>query len=214
MIDQASGNSGLVRVMHVLHGSLMVPGWGRPIVGWVGVFMFVSCLTGIWLWWPLSGAFASGFRWRRRNTLNANLHHLAGFWILIPLAMLSFTGAWITFPKVFGRSRPRPAAESRRPRAGDARAGRCERPRPASTPRSPPPGRYATGDLVSIGWPTDQKAGMEDRLRARRAAPAEVIVADGDRQGDAAASRRSPKRSPEPCAAGTTAPAWARSGRS
>ena len=41
--------------MHVLHGSMMMPGWGRPIVGWVGVFMFVSCLTGIWLWWPLSG---------------------------------------------------------------------------------------------------------------------------------------------------------------
>ena len=35
--------------------------------------------------------------------LNANLHYLAGFWILIPLAMLSFTGAWISFPTVFGK---------------------------------------------------------------------------------------------------------------
>jgi uncharacterized iron-regulated membrane protein len=61
---------------------MMIPGgWGRPVVGWVGVFMFVSCLTGIWLWWPLSGGFASGFQWKRRNTTNANLHYLTGFWV-------------------------------------------------------------------------------------------------------------------------------------
>ena len=74
LIDRASGNSGLVQVMHVLHGSLMVPGWGRTVVGWVGAFMFLSCLTGIWLWWPLSGSLSSGLRWQRRNTTNANLH--------------------------------------------------------------------------------------------------------------------------------------------
>ena len=71
LIDRASGNSGLVQVMHVLHGSLMVPGWGRTIVGWVGAFMFVSCLTGIWLWWPLCGqprAPASGGSAATRST--------------------------------------------------------------------------------------------------------------------------------------------------
>ena len=118
VIDQASADSGPVRVMHVLHGSLMVPGWGRTIVGWVGAFMFVSCLTGIWLWWPLSGSFTTGFRWRRRNTVNANIHYLAGFWIMIPLAMLSFTGAWISFPKVFGMFESRPAT-SQQDRAAD-----------------------------------------------------------------------------------------------
>jgi hypothetical protein len=58
VIDQSPASGGLVQVMHVLHGSLMVPGWGRTIVGWVGAFMFVSCLAGIWRWWPLgrSGA--------------------------------------------------------------------------------------------------------------------------------------------------------------
>ena len=34
---------------------------------------------------------------------------------MIPLAMLSFTGAWISFPKVFGmfEARPAPSAQDR-----------------------------------------------------------------------------------------------------
>ena len=139
IIDRASGNSGAVQVMHVLHGSLMVPGWGRTIVGWVGAFMFVSCLTGIWLWWPLSGSVTTGFRWKRRNTTNANLHYLSGFWVLFPLAMLSFTGAWISFPKVFSQFESRARAGRAEPRAGDARqAARSHRDR-ASKLRLPPP---------------------------------------------------------------------------
>lgn len=111
VLDGAGANSGLVRIFHNLHGNLMVPGWGRTIVGWVGVFMFISCLTGIWLWWPIGGSFRRGFRWKRQNSTNANLHHLMGFWILLPLAMLSFTGLWISFPGVFGGGPqgPRPA---------------------------------------------------------------------------------------------------------
>ena len=102
VLDGAGANGGLIRIFHNLHGSLMVPGWGRTIVGWVGLFMFISCLTGIWLWWPIGGSFRRGFRWKRQNSTNANIHHLVGFWILLPLAMLSFTGLWISFPGVFG----------------------------------------------------------------------------------------------------------------
>ena len=111
VLDAAGSNGGLIRIFHNLHGNLMVPGWGRTIVGWVGVFMFISCLTGIWLWWPIGGSFRRGFRWKRQNSTNANIHHLVGFWILLPLAMLSFTGLWISFPGVFGGGPqgPRPA---------------------------------------------------------------------------------------------------------
>jgi uncharacterized iron-regulated membrane protein len=102
VLDQAGGNEGVVRVLHVLHGSLMVPGVGRQIVGWVGVAMLVSSLTGLWLWWPLTGSFRRGLRWKRRPQFDANLHHQTGFWVCVPLAMLSFTGAWISFPAFFG----------------------------------------------------------------------------------------------------------------
>ena len=180
IIDQASGNSGLVQVMHVLHGSLMVPGWGRTIVGWVGVFMLVSCLTGIWLWWPLSGNLRSGFRWRRRNTTNANLHYMTGFWVLIPLAMLSFTGAWISFPKVFGQFESRPAP-SGAPREQAMRARplaetslTVDRAVAAAQP-------FATGALASVGWPTDQKAEWRISFE-RKGGPAVVTVADSSAQ--------------------------------
>jgi len=156
IIDRATGNSGVIQVMHSLHGSLMVPGWGRTIVGWVGAFMFVSCLTGIWLWWPLSGGFTSGFRWKRRNTINANLHYMTGFWVLFPLAMLSFTGAWISFPKVFGMFESRPPAATDRERA--MRAKPLEQTATAVDAAVAAAKPYATGALVSVAWPTDQKA--------------------------------------------------------
>ena len=179
LIDQASANAGAVRVMHVIHGSMMIPGgWGRPIVGWVGVFMFVSCLTGIWLWWPLSGGFASGFRWKRRNTTNANLHYLTGFWVLIPLAMLSATGAWISFPSVFSAFESGPARGPGGPaggRGGPAQPlvetqSSVDAAVAAATP-------YAQGKLLSVGWPTEREAEWTIQFETG-AAPAEVKVAD------------------------------------
>lgn len=146
VLDKAGSREGLVQVFHVLHGSLMVPGMGRQIVGWVGIAMLVSSLTGLWLWWPLTGSVKRGLRWKRRPQFDANLHHLTGFWICIPLAMLSFTGAWISFPAVFGPmvgekapQRPPPAAPLAAP-ALDVNAVALKAP---SAP-------------VSIAWPTDK----------------------------------------------------------
>ena len=177
VIDQASANAGVVRVLHVLHGSMMIPGgWGRPIVGWVGVFMVISCLTGIWLWWPLSGGFRSGFRWKRRNTTNANLHYLTGFWILIPLAMLSFTGAWISFPRVFSAFEPGPAAQGGPGGPGGPPQTLVETQTSvdaavaAATP-------LATGPLLSVGWPNDRDGEWSIQFETD-GPPAEVKVAD------------------------------------
>jgi uncharacterized iron-regulated membrane protein len=146
------------------------------VVGWVGAFMFVSCLTGIWLWWPLSGGFRSGFRWQRRNTLNANLHYLTGFWIMIPLAMLSFTGAWISFPSVFS------AFESGPPRGGPGGPGggpaqplvETQTSVDAAVAAATP---LATGALFGVGWPTDRSAEWTVQFETG-GPPAEVKVAD------------------------------------
>lgn len=103
ILDRSASNEGLVHVMHVLHGSLMVPGLGRQIVGWVGVAMLLSSLTGLWLWWPLTGSLRRGLRWRRQPATSGNLHHQAGFWVALLLAILSASGVWISFPAAFAQ---------------------------------------------------------------------------------------------------------------
>ena len=149
VLDGAGANSGLIRIFHNLHGNLMVPGWGRTIVGWVGVFMFISCLTGIWLWWPIGGSFRRGFRWKRQNSTNANIHHVVGFWILLPLAMLSFTGLWISFPGVFGGAGP----AGPRPAPAMPLAQTHLTPDAALAAAQPLAG---TARLTGITWPTDR----------------------------------------------------------
>lgn len=170
VLDKASGNAGLMQFVHGLHGSLAWPGWGRTVVGWVGLFMFVSCLTGLWLWWPLTGSFRRGFRWKRQNATSANLHHLAGFWVLLPLAMLSFTGFWISFPAVFGAFEAQGGAAARAPRAqplartatgADAALAAAQ--------------RMGRGPLVAITWPTDQSPAWKIAFAG---GPAEIAIDD------------------------------------
>lgn len=193
VIDRAASNEGAVRVLHVLHGSLMVPGVGRQIVGWVGVAMLISCISGIWLWWPTSGRWTRGLRWRRQNSTNANLHHQAGFWILIPLAMLSFTGVWISFPQFFAQF-----TEASAPRGGGGGNDRMRqmRARPLEAPALTPDAAlaaaqpHATGRLVSISWPTDQAQEWKVSFE-RRGGPAEVKVDD-------ATQEVTPPRAPQP----------------
>lgn len=105
---------------HEFHENLMIRGWGRQAVGVLGVVMLILSLTGIWLWWP-RGAFAKGFAWRRAPGTMMNLHYLTGFWISVPLAIVSVTGIFLSFPGLLG--------------------GEAEPPRtsPAAAPRSAPP---------------------------------------------------------------------------
>ncbi len=100
VLDTANTRNELVSVMHRLHGSLLIttPGLGRKIVGWMGWAMTLSCLTGLWLWWPRNGKVARGLRWRRSPSTMNNLHHMFGFWVLVPLLVVSLTGVYISFP--------------------------------------------------------------------------------------------------------------------
>lgn len=174
VLDVASGG-GLVRFLHGLHGSLQIPGgWGRTIVGWIGVAMLLSSVSGLWLWWPTVGRWTRGLRWRRRADTNANLHHLFGFWIAVPLFVLSLTGAWISFPKFFGALTGEGA--SRGPdRAQQARA----RPAPRTTlsvdlaiARAQ---AVAPGAVRAVTWPTERKPDWNVRVGERS-----VSVADDD----------------------------------
>src|SRR3712207_4252927 len=142
--------------MHVLHGSLMVPGVGRQVVGWIGVAMLLSSLTGLWLWWPLKGGFRRGLRWNRRPSTSGNLHHMGGFWIALPLAVLSLTGAWISFPAFFAQVSGDPAGPS--PAERMRRMGAVPLVETRLTPDQAlaSSARHSTGALSAINWPTEQ----------------------------------------------------------
>ena len=99
-LDVVDFRSSLIGWLHRFHENLTIPEYsGRAIVGWAGVGMLILSLTGIWLWWPRNGAFLPGLRWRRSAQTTTNLHHLLGFWISIPLAVVSFTGVYLGFPQ-------------------------------------------------------------------------------------------------------------------
>jgi uncharacterized iron-regulated membrane protein len=101
LLDRASIDARPLLVLHVLHGSLLLGRPGGRLVGLVAIMLLASAFSGLWLWWPLKGAPIRGFRWRRTRSVNANLHHQAGYLAALPLAVLCVTGATISFPGLF-----------------------------------------------------------------------------------------------------------------
>ncbi|NEX92305.1 PepSY-associated TM helix domain-containing protein, partial [Caulobacter sp. 17J65-9] len=131
VLDQGDANTGVLRVLHVFHGTLNIPEVGRKVVGWFGWAMLTSALTGLWLWWPRNGAFLKGLRWTRGPLFTGNLHHLVGFWICIPLATLAFTGAYISFPQTM-KAAVAPLVGEAPAKGGPAQAGPRGRARPVA----------------------------------------------------------------------------------
>jgi uncharacterized iron-regulated membrane protein len=188
VLDVADGNDGLVRWLHRFHGSLTIPGVGRQIVGWLGVAMLLSCLTGLWLWWPAIGSWTRGFRWSSARDFETNLHHQTGFWIALPLAMLSFTGVWISFPPFFAALSGTSAEvrEAARERSQRARAQPLEQ-----TMLSPDAALAAAtgaygGKLVSITWPTDMAPSWRVSLARPDGGTANILVNDSTGEAEAA----------------------------
>ena len=100
VLDVVDFRASLFGFLHVFHENLTIPEYsGRQLVGWAGVGMLILSLTGIWLWWPRGGNFLSGLRWRRSALLTFNLHNFLGFWISLPLAAVSATGIYLSFPQ-------------------------------------------------------------------------------------------------------------------
>lgn len=173
VLEAVDFRSSLVGVVHVLHGNLLIPGpFGRQVVGWVGAAMLVMSLTGLWLWWPRNGSLRRAFRWKRAPETSANLHHLFGFWISVPLAVVSLTGIYLSFPQA-------------------ARSVTA-----ALAPMAPPAPRPGSGEVASNPKLTPERA----RELAQAAEPAAKLVAlflpaaEGrqaapERGGDAARAR-------------------------
>ncbi|HEU0044242.1 PepSY-associated TM helix domain-containing protein [Sphingomonas sp.] len=181
VLDVATNSGGLVRFLHVLHGSLQIPGgWGRSIVGWIGVAMMLSAFTGLWLWWPTTGSMKRALRWGRHRNTDTNIHQTFGFWVALPLFVLSLTGAWISFPRFFGSLVGQAPQQQRGPdRAALARAKPLDRTAltlPSAIARAR---AVAPGDLRQVSWPTTLKPDWSVQLKPTNGPPATIAVTDG-----------------------------------
>jgi len=154
-MQRGRGND-IISLSHAFHGSLFVPGFGRALIGLLGVAMALMAIGGVWLWWPPIGSWIKGLRWQRGDRrLDTNLHHRYGFWIALPLALQACTGVWIAWPQMMAVVRGAPA-----PGAGMIRAKMV----PAAQTHLSPDAALgaaraaASGAPASINWPLKDDA--------------------------------------------------------
>lgn len=85
-----------------LHYSLLLGHAGRAAVGYAGLAVLVSLLSGLWLWWPGRGRVAAALRPRLRPgsaRRNYDLHVLSGLYGLPLVLVLCLTGAALALPE-------------------------------------------------------------------------------------------------------------------
>jgi uncharacterized iron-regulated membrane protein len=98
---EAHGEMTIARIAHDLHGGFMIGREGRPLVGWVGVFMCGLACSGIVLWWPRRGGWRAAFKITGKGTIwmvLREIHGASGIWGLIVFFIISFTGVLVAFP--------------------------------------------------------------------------------------------------------------------
>lgn len=87
--------------MHLLHGILLIPEVGRQVVGIMGLFLVISGVSGIVIFWPGLRRAVQALKWQKRSGAMLNLHRQSGFLLSLVLIFEAITGAWISFPGFF-----------------------------------------------------------------------------------------------------------------
>ncbi|MCK9397698.1 MAG: PepSY domain-containing protein [Methylobacter sp.] len=88
-----------------LHYSMALGKTGMNAVGFIGLALLFSVLTGLILWWPHSGKFAKALSIKRNASserLNFDVHKTFGFYSAIILLFLIASGVYMIFPE-YGR---------------------------------------------------------------------------------------------------------------
>ncbi len=173
----------LVSFIYNLHASLLMDDVGATILGFVAIFLLISIITGLYLWWPRPGrlrralTFTSGGSVIRRHY---EWHKLSGFYSAIILGMLAFTGVYLEFAdyvvpivRVFSAVQEFPEEETMRslPIAGA---------QPLSVEQAVALGRqiFPKGELRSVSMPHEDTGVYHLALRQ----PGEVRASGGESQ--------------------------------
>lgn len=106
--------------LYDLHYTLLWDGVGRTVVGWLGVAMVLSLLSGLWLWWPSRQRLGAALRPVLRPgpvRRTYDLHVLPGVYAWIGLMLLALTGVGLAWPDVTRAVMGAPAANGPPPEA-------------------------------------------------------------------------------------------------
>ena len=83
-----------------LHSALLQGETGATFVGFVGLSLFVSLATGVYLWRPRNGKWRQAFAIKRGASverLTLDLHKTTGVYLGGALAVILFSGIYLTF---------------------------------------------------------------------------------------------------------------------
>ncbi|MCX7865432.1 MAG: PepSY domain-containing protein, partial [Novosphingobium sp.] len=123
VIDDAATSGSFMWYMHFVHGLFLIPGIGRQIVGIMGLFLTISAVTGIYVFWPGVKRVLAALRFHKRDGKLLNLHRQSGFLLSIVLIIEAITGAWISFPGFFAMLVEPGVEQPERPRRGGGPQG-------------------------------------------------------------------------------------------
>ncbi|MDP2902415.1 MAG: PepSY-associated TM helix domain-containing protein [Methylovulum sp.] len=75
---------------------------GYTVVGIMGALLIISVLTGLILWWPLTGKWRQALTIKRKASperLNFDLHKTSGFYTTVVLIPVLFSGVYMDIPE-------------------------------------------------------------------------------------------------------------------
>lgn len=172
LLDVAASTGGFMWYMHAIHGHLLVSGgWGRPVVGAMGIFLLVSGITGLVIWWPGRRRIMASLKWQKREGKALNTHRQSGVVLSIVLLIEALTGVWISYPTFFA-ALVEPGAEQPARRGGPGGGG-------------PPAGPIAVEDSAWVDVLAQARAAQSGRPVSMEAptadgAPWRVTLASGE----------------------------------
>lgn len=97
----------LIARVVALHRSLLLPlPIGGPLLAAAGLFLLISTITGLWLWWPRKAdwrkaLFPSSLRSGKMRMME--FHRWVGAWLAFPMLVLAGSGIWLAMPQIWMR---------------------------------------------------------------------------------------------------------------
>ncbi|MDD5033688.1 MAG: PepSY-associated TM helix domain-containing protein [Methylococcaceae bacterium] len=91
-------------LMFKLHYALLMKDYGVVMVGILSVLLIISVLTGLILWWPLTGKWAQALTIKPRASIerfNFDLHKTSGFYTALVMLAVLLSGVSMNLPEYF-----------------------------------------------------------------------------------------------------------------